>query len=196
MRYIKPGAARCAEAMAGAAGRAPLGGCRAPGTGRAAPGGWRLLRLHALPVPLPLPRRSAAVPVLACPGASGLRGGQRPRRLLHGSAHPQGTGLGSGRGAGRGSAHPGRHLCSQQLLGWFSGLPALLQTARCCWGASWGSPAPTKSSWVSLVGVGTTASSPARSWAVQSGLSLVAVSSSQVIFLESALLKVVVTQQE
>lgn len=164
------------------------------GPRRAAPGGWRLLWPHALPVPLP--RRSVAVPILACPGASGLRGGQRPRRLLHGSAHPQGTGLGFGRGAGRGSAHRERHLCSQQLLGCFSGLPALLQPGRCCWGASWGSPDPTKSSWASLVGVGTTAFIPACPWAVQSGLSLVAVSSSQVIFLESALLKVVVTQQE
>lgn len=32
---------------------------------------------------------SPALAVLACPGAKDLRGGQRPRGVLHGSAHPE-----------------------------------------------------------------------------------------------------------
>lgn len=89
---------------------------------------------------------------------------------------------------------------SQRVLGWFSGLLVLFQPGRWCWGAAWGSPDPTslpEPLWLGQVPL----PSPLP-WAVHSGLRLVAVSSSQVIFLESnnqqesASLKAVVIQQE
>lgn len=90
--------------------------------------------------------------VLTCPGASDLRGGQRPRRLLHGSAHPQGT-------AWALAAAQGRELPTEgdiaRLLGskWDReggcGLLALLQLALCCLVSAWGSPDSIGSSWAS-----------------------------------------------
>lgn len=50
---------------------------------------------------------------------------------------------------------------AQQLRGWLSGLLAPLQPGLCFWGAAWGSPDPTGSSWGSLVGVGAAAFIPA-----------------------------------
>lgn len=96
------------------------GGWGGPGRGRA----WGQRPVwHRVPRVL-VPRRCPALAVLGRPAAPALRGGQRPRWLLHGSAHPQGTG-GIWARVRAGSDWGGK---------WFWGLPAPLQPSVCCQG--------------------------------------------------------------
>lgn len=81
-----------------ATGEAIDGGSRPRGC--VLPGGVGSRGSAGLSRSVPSTRRTPALAVLACPGPEDLRGGQRPRGVLHGSAHPEGSGAGAGANGG------------------------------------------------------------------------------------------------